>query len=231
MSTPYLLIITSSQISSEFSDYFRTAGFLINETNALPAVCPMPKPVALIINSELIRTLPREWQDWEIPLIVLQDSLKMERGIQFLNEGADDYLDENIAPRELHARINAILRRIEPRNKKPASFVPIISFDSFRLYPTSRQLIDENGKELPLSAREYALLLIFLQWPQRVLNRQFLAESSSKSQPTCTRHIDVQINRLREKIKSHTKDKMLIKTIRKEGYLLASEVHYIKELT
>ena len=87
-----------------------------------------------------------------------------------------------------------------------------------------------NDKELCLSAGEYELLLIFLQNPQKILDREFLLHLTKNDDLSpLDRRIDVQISRLRQKIESDVKKPSLIKTIRNEGYIFTAFVTSIKE--
>ncbi len=90
-----------------------------------------------------------------------------------LEMGADDYLSKPFAARELLARIKAVLRRTRmlPRNLQISEAGKLLSFGVWRLDTVTRHLLDRAGKEIALSGAEYRLLRVFINHPQRVLNR------------------------------------------------------------
>lgn len=140
-----------------------------------------------------------------------------------LELGADDYLTKPFNPRELLARIKAILRRSEnnPPQKKEIKFY---YFDGFKLDIQKREISNENNETTPLSTAEYELLLTFLQKPQTTLSRDLLLDlARGRESQVFDRSIDTLISRLRKKIKK-TDNSDIIKTVWGGGYCLISEV-------
>jgi two-component system OmpR family response regulator len=141
-----------------------------------------------------------------------------------LELGADDYLPKPCSPRELLARVRAVMRRREeargggPRRGKAYHFLGFV-LDTLR-----RQLRSPNGATILLTAGEYSLLSAFLEQPQRILSRDQLLEAARGSDTEVfDRAVDVQISRLRRKLHACT-DQEIIKTYRGAGYLLDAKV-------
>ena len=140
-----------------------------------------------------------------------------------LELGADDYLGKPFEPRELLARIRTVLRR--SGESEPAPRGGILRFASWRLDTTARHLLTEDEVITPLSGAEYRLLCIFLQHPRQVLSRDTLLEmTQGRNAQPYDRSIDVLISRLRSRLRDGGRYGTLIKTVRGEGYVLASDV-------
>lgn len=143
-----------------------------------------------------------------------------------LEIGADDYLAKPYNPRELLARVRAILRRT--REVHRAAAAPpgeVYGFAGWRLDSASRDLVDAQGRPVALTGGEHDLLLAFLRHPQRVLSRdQLLDWTRGRSAAPYDRSIDVLLGRLRRKLASAAGGEGLIKTVRGGGYLFAPPV-------
>lgn len=159
-----------------------------------------------------------------IPVIMLTAKGEETDRIIGLEVGADDYLPKPFNPRELLARINAVLRRVRAHDNQRSS-VPggrAFLFRGWRLDTLKRELMNPEGIVVDLSTGEYELLLAFLEAPQRVLTREFLLDAArNRAIDAFDRSIDVQVSRLRRKLGS-AED--LIKTVRGAGYLFAVDV-------
>jgi two-component system OmpR family response regulator len=158
-----------------------------------------------------------------LPIIMLTALAEETDRIIGLELGADDYLAKPFNPRELLARIRAVLRRAEPADA-PADAV--YRFAGWRLDPARRQLQDPEGTVVPLTAGEYDLLLALVERPQRVLSRdQLLDLTRGRAAIAFDRSVDVQLSRLRRKIARDGDDMAeLVKTVRGGGYMLAVAV-------
>jgi two-component system, OmpR family, response regulator len=230
----YLLIIDDAAKDTQLEDYFAKFDYQIIQQASLSQFQIDVQPVALLINSSLMQiesgVINSLYHRFPVPLIVISDNEDEEMCVRVLEAGADDFLVKPIHPRELHARIGAISRRVRRSLKEAEQEKDVFAFANWRLYPGSRQLFDENEQELPLSAGEYDLLLAFVRQPQRVLGREFLLQITKSSDLNpFDRRIDVQISRLRQKIETDAKRPALIKTIRNGGYLFTSSVLLVKE--
>jgi len=142
-----------------------------------------------------------------------------------LEVGADDYLPKPCNPRELLARVRAVLRRrAQPGPDEPAAPAARVEFAGWRLDLMRRELRDPAGTFINLSDGEFALLRTFVEHPQRVLSRDQLLEiSRGRNSEVFDRAIDSQISRLRRKLNERG-DTELIRTIRNEGYMLLAKV-------
>ena len=172
---------------------------------------------------ELCRLVRR---DMPIPIIMLTASGEDTDRIVGLEMGADDYLAKPFNPRELLARIKAVLRRAINNNEIGMQQPDRIGyFAGWTLDFNSRCLRDKNQMEITLSSGEYDLLIAFLERPQHVLSRDQLMDiTRSREQGPYDRSIDVQVSRLRQKIEVDPKNPQLIKTIRGGGYLFTATV-------
>ncbi|CAN1550763.1 OmpR Response regulators consisting of a CheY-like receiver domain and a winged-helix DNA-binding domain [Rhabdaerophilaceae bacterium] len=158
-----------------------------------------------------------------IPVIMLTAKGEETDRIIGLEVGADDYLPKPFNPRELLARINAVLRRVRSPDQPPFERGGrAMQFAGWHLDTLKRELTDPRGVVVDLSTGEYDLLLAFLEAPQRVLTREFLLDAArNRSLDAFDRSIDVQVSRLRRKLDS-VED--LIKTVRGVGYLFTADV-------
>lgn len=162
----------------------------------------------------------------DIPVIMLTARGEETDRIVGLEMGADDYLAKPFSARELLARIKAILRRARslPQNLRPDE-ARHLRFADWVLDTVQRQLVSGSGVVTPLSGAEYRLLRIFLNHPNRVLNRDQLVDlTQGKEADPLDRSIDVQVSRLRHRLGDDSREPRLIKTVRGEGYVLAVAV-------
>jgi two-component system OmpR family response regulator len=162
----------------------------------------------------------------EIPVIMLTARGEETDRVVGLEMGADDYLAKPFSARELLARIKAILRRARslPPNLRPDSALRL-RFAGWVLDTVQRQLISVDGVVTPLAGAEYRLLRAFLSHPNRVLNRDQLVDlTQGREADPLDRSIDVQVGRLRHRLRDDPRDPQLIKTVRGEGYVLAVAV-------
>jgi two-component system OmpR family response regulator len=143
-----------------------------------------------------------------------------------LEMGADDYLAKPFNPRELLARVRAVLRRAGAPAASPLPGAGrVLGFAGWRLDVARRQLFSPTDALVPLRAAEFDLLLALAERPQRVLNRdQLLDLSRGRAAVSFERSVDVQISRLRRKLKVDPRDPELIKTVRSGGYVFAATV-------
>ncbi|QJD30905.1 response regulator [Methylococcus geothermalis] len=160
-----------------------------------------------------------------LPVIMLTALAEETDRIVGLEMGADDYVVKPFSPRELLARIKAVLRRTGDVSGKPEGEGNTLVFDGWRLDLARRELHSPDGVLMPLTGGEFDLLAAFAQHPQRVLSRdQLLDLTKGRLAGAYDRSIDVQLSRLRRKIEADPNEPALIKTVRGGGYLFAARV-------
>jgi two-component system OmpR family response regulator len=159
-----------------------------------------------------------------LPVIMLTARTEETDRIVGLEMGADDYVPKPFNPRELLARIKAVLRRTQALPPAPnANKARHLRFAGWTLDLARRQLVSPAGVVVPLSGGEYRLLRIFLDHPNHVLSRdQLLDLARGREALPFDRSIDVQVGRLRRRLADEAA--ALIQTVRGEGYVLAAEV-------
>ena len=161
-----------------------------------------------------------------IPVIMLTARGEALDRILGLEMGADDYLPKPFEPRELFARIRSVLRRTQALPPgQDSSETRTIRFDGRTLDLVARHLIDPQGTVIALSGAEFRMLKVFLEHPNRVLNRdQLLNLTQGRDADPFDRSIDLQISRLRQKLGDDARSPRIIKTVRNEGYVLSVPV-------
>jgi two-component system, OmpR family, response regulator len=233
--TPHILIVDdSADIREPLAKYLAKKGMRVAtadggqemrrvlKTNAIDLIVldiMMPGEDGL----SLCRTL-RETTD--LPIILLTAMTEETDRVVGLEIGADDYVTKPFNPRELLARIKAVLRRARgvPRQANQPERVRL-HFDRWTLDTLRRELVGGDGIAVPLSTTEFRLLTVFLERPQMVLSRdQLLDLTSGRSLEPFERSIDNQVSRLRKKIEADPKNPAIIKTVWGGGYVLAAAV-------
>ena len=159
-----------------------------------------------------------------VPVILLTAMNEATDRVVGLELGADDYISKPFDPRELVARIRAILRRAgSAAPSENATF----RFEGWSLDPRRRTLHSAAGVQVELTSGEFDLLLAFVEHPQRILDRDRLLDlARGRTNQVFDRSIDVQISRLRRKIEIDPQDPLLIKTVRSEGYIFTADVRH-----
>ncbi len=161
-----------------------------------------------------------------IPVILLTALKEDVDRIIGLEIGADDYVGKPFNPRELLARIRAVLRRVSDVAEPPT--VDAYKFAGFVASPTSRSVIDPDGQDVVLTGAEFDLLRVFLDRPGRVLSRdQLLDLTQGREADPLDRSIDVLMSRLRRKL-GDGGSFQIFKTVRNGGYQLSARVGTIE---
>ncbi|WP_448203565.1 response regulator [Azospirillum sp. sgz302134] len=173
----------------------------------------------------LCRRLRASSDTAQTPVIMLTAMGDETDRIVGLEMGADDYLAKPFSPRELLARIKAVLRRASTAPAPGGGEGKLLRFEGWTLDLAKRELRSPDGVLVQLSAGEYDLLVAFVEHPQRVLTRdQLLDLARGRSAVPFDRSIDVQVSRLRRKIEPDPAEPTLIKTVRGGGYLFTPPV-------
>lgn len=162
-----------------------------------------------------------------VPIVLLTGRSEEADRVMGLELGADDYVTKPFSPRELLARVRAVLRRYQVQATLPErdNTRRAYRFSGWELNLRTRRLVSPVGQSVELSNGEFSLLNALCRAPRRVLSRdQLLSMSRLHEAEVYDRTIDVQIRRLRLKIERDATNPTLILTERGAGYLLASEV-------
>ncbi|MEH6434731.1 winged helix-turn-helix domain-containing protein [Massilia sp. DD77] len=144
-----------------------------------------------------------------------------------LEMGADDFLSKPFSPRELAARIRAVLRRTRmlPPAPSAAGAPAALGFGDWRVDTAARRLLGHGGEAVALGGAEYRLLRAFLDHPQRVLTRaQLLHLTHGADAAAFDRSIDLLVSRLRRRLDDGPRDPRYIKTLRNKGYVFSRQV-------
>ncbi|MGF1622995.1 MAG: response regulator [Rhodomicrobiaceae bacterium] len=161
-----------------------------------------------------------------IPIILLTALKEEVDRIIGLELGADDYLCKPFNPRELVARIRAILRRVDERGNSCKPSGHVLRFEGFVADPETRRVHGADGAEIALTAAEFSLLMAFLERPGKMLSRNQLIDiTRGRDAEPFDRSIDVLVSRLRRKFSDADRQKLL-KTQRNGGYQFAARVEY-----
>jgi len=165
----------------------------------------------------------------DVPIVILTAMGDETDRIIGLELGADDYVPKPFNPRELLARIRAVLRRAgEPANASSDKGPRSLRFAGWTLEPARRRLLNPDGVEVPLTGGEFDLLTALVDRANRVLTRDMLLDLLRGRQAgPFDRAIDVAISRLRRKLEDDGRHAQLIKTVRGGGYVLATTVDRI----
>lgn len=157
-----------------------------------------------------------------VPIIMLTASSDETDRIVGLELGADDYIAKPYSPRELLARIKAILRRA---SNEIAAAPRCYRFNGFTLDLLERTVVDSEGRPVALTGLDFQLLKYFVEHPGDILDRSVLCEETrGRDAGPLDRSLDVQISRLRLRLNDDGKQPMLIKTVRGAGYVFAADV-------
>jgi len=172
----------------------------------------------------LCRTLRAESN---LPIIMLTAKGEEVDRVIGLEMGADDYLPKPFGSRELTARIKAVLRRSNGESMRAGAgeHPKRYRFDRWTLDTGARELIRDDGVTVPLSTGEYDLLIVLVERPHRMLNRdQLLDLARGRTSNSLDRSVDTQVSRLRKKLEREPGDPKIIKTVWGGGYMFTPAV-------
>ncbi|MTH77862.1 response regulator [Paracoccus aestuariivivens] len=170
---------------------------------------------------DICRSLHEHRPDLRIILLTaLKEDVDRIVGLEL---GADDYLGKPFNPRELVARIKAVLRRSGP-DDAPAPDTRTYVFSGFKVDPGQRRVLAADGHEVDLTGAEFDLLHVFLERPGRLLSRdQLLDLTQGRDRDPLDRSIDVLMSRLRRKL-AEKEAGAIFRTVRNGGYQLSVPV-------
>jgi two-component system OmpR family response regulator len=233
--TPHILVVDDHRdIREALAKYLARKGLRVSVADGAPAARRMLKTSAvdlvvldIMMPGEDGLSLCRHLRaTGDIPVILLTAVSDETDRVVGLELGADDYVTKPFNPRELLARIRAVLRRAHsvPR-PRDALESKQLRFDRWTLQVDRRELVGPDGVAVPLSTAEFRLLVTFLKRPKIVLTRdQLLDLTSGRNAQAFDRSIDNQVSRLRRKVEADPRNPVLIKTVWGGGYMFAAEV-------
>ncbi len=229
----YILIVNNDPTMQQIlSGYFSDHNVPTSSASSWSGLKSTDMPPSLIIMDQLLGLtdgldeLRSIRSTTDIPVIMTGNSADETDTIICLELGADDYIAKPFGPAELLARARAILRRREMTRTTPVRAAERggFRFRGWRLDRRARRLVDPSGKKVHLSKGEYALLLAFLEAPERPLTRERLLHAIRIHEDINDRSIDVQVLRLRRKLEIDPDASRMIKTERGVGYVFAMPV-------
>ncbi|WP_024518161.1 response regulator [Bradyrhizobium sp. Tv2a-2] len=165
----------------------------------------------------------------QVPIIMLTARGEDVDRIVGLEMGADDYMPKPFNPRELLARINAVLRRQQAaQNASAIEGAAALSFQGWHIDLRLRELRNPEGARVAMTSAEFDLLRTFCERPGRVLSRDSLLDlTQGRNAGSFERSIDVLVSRIRRKIEPDPQEASLIKTVRSGGYVFTPRVEAV----
>jgi len=227
-----LLVDDDEDILSLLTNFFRKHGHIVSTAaSGMEMFAALEKhPVDIVILDVMLQqedgfSLCRQLRATSaLPVIMLTAMADPTDRVVGLEIGADDYLTKPFDPRELLARVRAVLRRTVEKAAAPvhSETRPVLCFAGWRLDVARRELRSTDNVLVLLSGGEFDLLLAFVEHPQRVLTRdQLIDYAHGSSHAAYDRSIDVQVSRIRYKLERDPKSPALIRT---GGYIFSSDV-------
>jgi two-component system OmpR family response regulator len=237
MNTPreHLVVVDDdAEIRQLLGDYLQANGYRVTacaDGKAMRAALAAGDPDLIILDVMLpgedgVSLCRAVRQRSEVPIIMLTARGDDTDRIVGLEVGADDYVPKPFNPRELLARIKSVLRRARamPPNLRREE-LRWFRFGGWTLDAVTRNLTAPDGVVVPLGATEFKLLRVLVEHPGRVLTRDQLIELMlSRDAGPFDRALDVQVSRLRQRLREDAKEPAIIKTVRGQGYVLAAPV-------
>lgn len=226
MSAPKLLLVEDDLALAELLEYrFESEGYdvrvtadgeeaLVMAAEDAPDLVILDWMIESVSGIEVCRRLRREKSTAHVPIIMLTARESEDDRVRGLETGADDYVTKPFSPRELLARVSAVLRRV-----RPALAGETIEVGDMRLDPVAHRL-ERRGREMQVGPTEYRLIKFFMEHPRRVFSRgQLLDAVWGTGSEIEERTVDVHIRRLRKAIAlENARDP--IRTVRSAGYAL-----------
>ncbi|HEY0028046.1 MAG TPA: response regulator [Allosphingosinicella sp.] len=231
--TAHIVVVDDDEdVRSTVSEYLRRNGLSVSEADGGAALREImgQRPIDLAVldinmpgddGLTLAREIRASGDAGIIMLTAKSDDIDRIVGLEV---GADDYVTKPFNPRELLARVKAVLRRASRGGESPATMGREVQMGKCRLNLDTRKLYEADGSEVPLTAMEFDLLKCFAEHPRRVLTRdQLLDLAHSKEMEAFDRSIDTRITRIRKKVEKDPAKPECLKTVRGAGYVFNPE--------
>lgn len=166
-----------------------------------------------------------------VPILILSAKGDDVDRVVGLEIGADDYMSKPFNPRELEARIRAMLRRSQMAASNKITRSELLQFSHFTLKVRKRELIRDDGVQIHLTPAEFELLRVFCERPGMALSREQLLDlTHGRNNNSADRSVDILVSRLRRKVEQHmASGEKLIQTIRSGGYEFIVTVHEARQ--
>lgn len=230
-----LIVEDEPEVRGMLSEYLADHGYAVDVADsgeAMRAALGRGVPDVVLLDVRLPGedglTLARWLRErHDLGIIMVTGAGEVVDRIVGLEVGADDYIAKPFDLRELRARLKSVLRRCSKPQEEPAATESgsrhgRLAVGRCMLDPSSRQLYDADGQEIPLTAMEYDLLRVFVDNPGRVLTRDHLLNHTrNREWEPFDRSIDIRIARLRKKIEADPDHPQVIRTVRGAGYMFA----------
>lgn len=238
--TKQILVVDDDQVIRELlSEYLTKAGFSViaaedgvemakqlqsNQPDMIILDIMMPGDDGFVLCQRVRQTS-------NVPIIMLTANSDEVDRVLGLEIGADDYMAKPFSPRELLARIKALLRRSAfiTQETKPVKS-RFIKFADWKLDTLQHSLLNDLGQPLSLTGADYQLLMLFLENPNQAISRDQICQAlHGRDAFANERGIDVHLSRLRQNLGDDAKQPQIIKTVRGAGYVFIAEVQHLTQ--
>ena len=238
--TKQILVVDDDQVIRELlSEYLTKAGFSViaaedgvemakqlqsNQPDIIILDIMMPGDDGFVLCQRVRQTS-------NVPIIMLTANSDEVDRVLGLEIGADDYMAKPFSPRELLARIKALLRRSAfiTQETKPVKS-RFIKFADWKLDTLQHSLLNDLGQPLSLTGADYQLLMLFLENPNQAISRDQICQAlHGRDAFANERGIDVHLSRLRQNLGDDAKQPQIIKTVRGAGYVFIAEVQHLTQ--
>ena len=225
-----LIVEDDTDINNLLKKILRTAGYEIEQAfsgteakfyfdNHWPDLLLLDLMLPGMSGEELLRQIRRE-RKCNIPVLILSAKNALKDKVELLGIGADDYITKPFEPEEIIARIQAVIRR-SGLAANAGTAPEVLTYKNINLYPDLRKVVVQ-GAELSLTAKEYEILYLLIQNPEKVYSRESLYELVWQDGYYGTDHtVNVHISNLRKKIKEYDAIEDYIQSVYGIGFRLA----------
>ena len=234
-----LVVDDDKSIRELLSEYLAKAGFsIISAEDGIEMTLKLKdnQPDLIILDVMMpgddgFTLCQRIRQTSNVPIIMLTANSDEVDRVLGLEIGADDYIAKPFSPRELLARIKALLRRSSfLKDESKSTQLRYIKFAQWKLDTLQHNLVSDLGETLTLTGADYQLLMLFLNRPYKAISRDEICQAlHGRDAFANERGIDVHLSRLRQSLGDNAKFPQIIKTVRGAGYTFIAEVQHLAQ--